>query len=92
MLPQNCLISPFKTQKSTVYSHTDLNKMFSPQAPCGAVEDIRVYVVVGAAVWPAGEWHHHIVSQGGQRCSYKFPLQLIGGGQVPQQAFTLKEK
>lgn len=50
MLPQNCLISPFKTQKSTVYSHTDLNKMFSPQAPCGAVEDIRVYVVVGAAV------------------------------------------
>lgn len=66
--------------------------MFSPQAPRGAVEDVGVYVVVGAAVWPTGEWHHHILSQGGQSCSYEFSLQLVGGGQVPQQAYMLQEK
>lgn len=63
--------------------------LFSPQAPCGVIEDIRVYVVVGAVVWPAGEWYHNVLSQGRQCCNYKFPFQLIGGRQVPQQAFIL---
>lgn len=59
------------------------NQVFSPQATRGVVEDIRVYVVVSAVVGPAGEWHNHVLSQGGQCGRCKFFLQLVGGRQVP---------
>lgn len=63
---------------------------FSPQTPRGIVENVRVDVVGGGAVWPAGERHQHILSQGRQRCSDEFRFQLISRGQVPEQPFISK--
>lgn len=62
---------------------------FSPQTPCGIVEDIRMNVVVGAVVWPAGERYHHILCQGRKSSSHEFSFQFIGRWQVPEQAFIL---
>lgn len=71
---------------------SDPNEMCSPQTPCGVVEDIRVDVVVGAAVWPAGEWHHHVLRQSGQRRRCELLLQLVAGGQIPQQTYVSQEE
>lgn len=37
--------------------------MFLPQTSGGAVEDIRVYIVVGGILRPGGEWHQHMLGQ-----------------------------
>lgn len=57
-----------------------------PQACCGIVEDLRVYVVIVGVIWPAGKWHHHILSQGRKCCCNKFLFQIIRRWHVPQQA------
>lgn len=46
-------------------------------------------VVVGAVFGPGGERCHHVLRECWQSCSYKFSLELISRGQVPQQAYRV---
>lgn len=60
----------------------------SPQAAGGIEEDLGVHGVPGqvaVAVAPAREGDDDAVSQHGQRLGDQLLLQLVGGGQVPEQ-------
>lgn len=73
--------------KARVYNNDNaVQWLLLPQARCGVVEDLGVYVVIVGVVWPAGKWHHHILGQGRKCCCNKFLFQIIRRWHVPQQA------